>query len=427
MKFAIATFIAFFALFNGPRGLADGPTTPREWVHLAVDQLCGPKITPGPIAQRSIPGGRFLEEKQDERGGRLVRLTQRFLLPGGDELRVVRLQPGGQLRRFTVAIYKNVGGNLRPLILGMADGECRVRYGRRIVRKQPAPMTVLQQLEGDLQTVSWTETLETKWPEGHDAGGPRVALVDSGIAYDLPLYRNHLARDPDGKPLGFDYWDSDPWPYDADTSRSPFFPIRHGSAVASVLVREAPRSTLIPFRYPRPDMGRMEALIERAAKAGARILAMPLGSRKKDDWTAFEKAMRANPALLAIVSAGNDGRSIDKDLLWPALLELDNMIVVTSSDELGRLARGSNWGPKSVDIMLPAENVPVVDFRGVRGNASGSSYAVPRLAALAARLLTAEPKLTTEALKTRIFARTAPPRHEDKVVAVGWITDPSAD
>jgi len=259
MKFAIAAVIAVLALSTGLRARADETASPRDWLRLAVDQLCGPQITPGLVAQQSIPGGWFLEEKRDERGGRLMRLTRRFVLPGGDELRVVRLQPGGQLRRFTAAIYENAGGGLRPLVLGIADGECRIIAGRRIVRKLPAPGTVLQQLEGDLQTVSWTQTLETKWPEGRDPGGPRVALVDSGIAYDLPLYRNHLARGPDGKPLGFDYWDSDPWPYDADISRSPFFPIRHGSAVASVLVREAPTAALIPFRYPRPDMGRMEA------------------------------------------------------------------------------------------------------------------------------------------------------------------------
>jgi len=101
------------------------------------------------------------------------------------------------------------------------------------------------------------------------------------------------------------------------------------------------------------------------------------------------------------------------------------MIVVTSSDGSGRLARGSNWGPESVDIMLPAENVPVVDFRGARGRASGSSYAVPRLAALAARMLAGAPRMTTAELKARIFARAAPSPYEDNVVAVGWIADPA--
>lgn len=415
--------ITLLALLISLPAEAKEPASPRDWVRLAVDRLCGPQPLSGLAAQQALPGAWFLDENREERGRQMLRLTQRFALPGG-ELRVRRLQFRGQVRRFTAAVYQARNGALRPYLLGMADGRCQIHAGRRIVTKAP-PSTVLEQLAGDLQTVKWTETLESAWPDGRDPGGPRVALVDSGLAYDLPLYRDRLAREADGTPLGHDYWDDDPWPYDGDISRGPFFPIRHGSAVASVLVREAPTAALIPFRYPRPDMSRMRALVERAAKAGVRIIAMPLGSRKPGDWTAFAEAMRAHPNLLAIVSAGNNGRNIDNDPLWPAALDLDNIIVVTSSDGFGRLARGSNWGPESVDIMLPAENVPVVDFRGAKGAASGSSYAVPRLAALAARLLAEEPELTTAELKARIFARATPSPYEDKVVAVGWIDDPA--
>jgi hypothetical protein len=104
------------------------------------------------------------------------------------------------------------------------------------------------------------------------------------------------------------------------------------------------------------------------------------------------------------------------------------MIVVTSADAFGRLAEGSNWGPISVDVMLPAENVSVVDFRGANGVASGSSYAVPRLAALAARLLDGNPDLEAAALKRRILDRAVPsPYEREDVVAAGWIPDPASD
>ena len=220
---------------------------------------------------------------------------------------------------------------------------------------------------------------------------------------------------------------SDQWPYDGDISRSLFLPIRHGSAVASVLVREARTAALVPLRYPRPDMQRMADVVSFAAKSGARILALPLGSRQPRHWSAFARALKSHPQLLAIVSAGNNGRDIDGQPLWPAVLELENMIVVTSADAFGRLAQGSNWGQKSVDLMLPAENVPVIDFRGAKGTASGSSYAVPRLAALAARMLAAKPSLTTAQLKAQIFARATPSPYSGRVVAVGWIPDPSQD
>ncbi len=416
--------IASLALLISLPANAKEPASLRDWLRLAVDRLCGPQPLSGLAAQQALPGAWFLDEKREERGPQMLRLTQRFALPGG-ELHVQRIQFRGQVRRFTASFHEIDGRGLRPRILAVADGNCNIQSGRRIVREQPRPETKLEHLDRDLRTVKWTETLETAWLDGRNPGGLRVALVDSGLAYDLPIFRDRLARGPDGEPLGHDFWDNDPWPYDGDMSRGPFFPIRHGTAVASVLVREAPSAALIPFRYPRPDMSRMRALVQRAAKAGARVIAIPLGSRKTEDWTAFAEAMRAHPGLLAIVSAGNNGRNIDDDPLWPAALDLDNMIAVTSSDGFGRLARGSNWGPESVDIMLPAENVPVVDFRGAKGAASGSSYAVPRLAALAARFLAEEPDLTTAELKAQIFARATPSPYEDKVVAVGWISDPA--
>ncbi|MEM6898955.1 MAG: hypothetical protein AAF583_04195, partial [Pseudomonadota bacterium] len=78
---------------------------------------------------------------------------------------------------------------------------------------------------------------------------------------------------------------------------------------------------------------------------------------------------------------------IDIEPVYPAAFDHPKIVTVTSSDGSGRLARGSNCGAMSVDIMLPAENLSVTDFRGAAGKTSVSSYAVPRLADLAVRIL----------------------------------------
>lgn len=72
-------------------------------------------------------------------------------------------------------------------------------------------------------------------------------------------------------------------PYDGDTSRGAFFPIRHGTTVASILVREAPDAAIIPYRHPRPGVSRLAEIVARADAAGARILAVPLGSAEPSD------------------------------------------------------------------------------------------------------------------------------------------------
>ena len=414
------------ALAPSPPAVAAGDGDQARWLRLAVERLCPLAGLSGLDAQHALPGSWLLDEtrRADDREPRHIAV--RLLLPRADELAIERRQYRGRLRQFLVSYAAHDGARARPSLLAIADGSCGIRSGRAIREGLPG-WRFLDQLDGDLETLKWTETLQAPWPAGRDPGGVRVALVDSGLAYDLKPFRDRLARDDAGMPLGYDFWDLDPWPYDGDVSRGPFLPIRHGTAVASVLAREAPDAALIPLRYPRPDMERMGALVARAAAAGARILAMPLGSRKAEDWGAFETALRGRD-ILAVVSAGNDGRDIDEHPVYPAALPLENILTVTSSDGFGRLARGSNWGAASVDVMLPAENLAVVDFRGASGRASGSSYAVPRLAALAARILAREPGLSAAGLKARILARAAPsPYEREGAVAAGWIPDPLSE
>ncbi len=405
---------------------AEIPESPRDWIRLAVDRLCtsgNPKT--GFAAEVELPGSWLLAEEVLERRGQKFGLKQVFVLPGGDELRLLRSEANGMLRRLTLEYHRAQDGQTFPVLQAMTDGACRIQSGRRI-QENGEEARELQQLDGDLETLRWTETLQAPWPNGVDNGGVRVALVDSGLAYDLEIFRDRIARDATGTPLGYDFWDMDPLPYDGDTARGPFLPIRHGTAVASVLADEAPDAALVPLRYPRTDMNRMEQVVAHAAASGARIIAMPLGSKRIEDWTTFKIAMAAHPQLLAIVSAGNDGIDLDVTPLYPPSLEIENMLVVTSADGFGRLATGSNWGARTVDIMLPAENVEVIDFRGARGTASGSSYAVPRLAALAARFLAAEPELSTSELKQKILSRATPsPFEASPVVSAGWIANPS--
>jgi subtilisin family serine protease len=339
---------------------------------------------------------------------------------------VTATRAAGSLRRVTYEIHNLT--TARPIMTLLAGGDCTPQHARAIRYDGGGMALELVLFEADLATVQAVEPLNPPVPEGRDPGGVTVAHIDSGVNYRLPEIAARLARDDEGRFLGRDLWDDDGRPFDGDTSRSPFFPIRHGTPVASLLIAEAPAVRLLPIRYPRPDMTRMAEAVEIAAAAGARIVALPMGSRDPDDWAAFAEAAQAHQEILFVVSAGNDGRDIDTTPLYPASLPLDNMVVVTSADAFGRLAPGSNWGRASVDLMVPAEGIEVTDYRGARGSASGSSYAVPRVAALAARLLAEHPDWVTATLKRALFARAAPPLERGAPrVAVGWIPNPADD
>ena len=334
----------------------------------------------------------------------------------------------GVMFRFIVELYRPAGESAnRPQMMAVADGACRIVHARRIAYDRDGRAGELVYLSDALGDTDRREPLNPAIPAGVDPGGVTVALVDSGINYRLAMFAGRLARDGAGRALGYDYWDMDDRPYDIDTSRSAFFPGHHGTRVASVLVREAPEIRLIAYRYPRPDMGRMGDLVADADAKGARIVALAMGSNKLDDWRAFAAAARARPHLLFVISAGNDGRDIDRRPVYPAALGLGNAIVVTSGHD-GRLARGSNWGARTVDLVVPAEDVEAVDHRGAGTRASGSSYAVPLVAALGARLAARHPKWAAPELKRAIIARARPlPGAGDRLVLHGWIGDLRTD
>ena len=252
---------------------------------------------------------------------------------------------------------------------------------------------------------------------------PLIALVDTGVNYLLPEFQDSIAIGNDGDLLGYDFWDDDPLPFDKDPRRNPFFPLHHGSTVFSVMDREADGIKTALYRFPAMNLCRFKALIEHAAGLGVRIINMSMGSKDLKEWECFYKVAQSRTKLLFVVSAGNDGISIDKDPIYPASFGLPNMVVVTSSDVFGRLASESNYGVKNVDFAVPAEQVEVIDHRGVRNTTGGTSYAAPRVSALAARFLRHRPNSNVENIINFLKSRSIP--SPEATTRYGWIPDPT--
>lgn len=374
-----------------------------------------------------IPGGSGVAEEPLVVRGTEVGWERRFALADGAELRVERFAPRGQLRRLAVEYWAPApGGGTRPRLAAIADAGCTIRVGRRLVYEPDFPHPVaLEHLDQALETMGEREPLNPPVPEGTDPGGVAVALVDAGVNYLLPDISRRLARDETGVILGYDYWDMDRRPFDANPARSPFFPQRHGTRTAGLLLREASGVRLVPYRYPRPDMDRMRELIDDAAAHGIAVVNISMGSGDRGEWQAFAAAARAHPDMLFVLSAGNNGRDVDAEPVYPAALQLDNTITVTSSENDGALARGSNWGKASVDLLVPAERLRMTGFDGRDVTASGSSYAAVRISALAARLLAQHPDWRAAELKEAIFARVLPSFSDaPDEVAAGYMPRP---
>lgn len=310
------------------------------------------------------------------------------------------------------------------------DANCQPLHHRRIVYSKDMMAEEIQIIDPATGAITQTEALNPPLPVisrvSADNNRIRVGMIDSGINYTLPQINARLARDQNGELIGYDFWDNDNLPFDVHFSSSPFRIIRHGTGTASLLLREAPFIDLVPYRYPRPDMSRMQDLVEHAANNQVRIIGLPLGGNDADQWTAFATAAKQHPDILFIASAGNNGRNIDQQPVYPASLDIENLLVVTSADDFIVPADRVNWGRSKVDYMLPAEEQPVINFHGEKTTASGSSYAVPRAVALAARFLRDMPHWRAPEL-IKEFARRYADGSSTRYVGGGFIADPLAE
>ncbi|MGI9318282.1 MAG: S8 family serine peptidase [bacterium] len=351
--------------------------------------------------------------------GQIVGQRYLYKMSANDSIRIDVIESSGP-PRFILELRV---AKEPSLFIGL-DDSCTVREVRRIIYEDGQAMQ-LELLNESLKVIH-TEPLNPApldSEKGSDQSMLAVAMVDSGVNYLLPEINPRMARNTEGELLGYDFWDLDSRPFDAHPAGSPFFIQRHGTRTASLLLREDHDVRLVSYRYPRSEMARMSDLIEHADDLGVRIIGLPLGSNRSEDWTAFDDTVKGHPHILFIASAGNNGRDIEIEPVYPAALDLENMIVVTSAGDYPRPAERTNWGMQSVDYLLPAERRTVLEFSGEEGVASGSSYAVSRMVAMASRLLGKDSDMDTQMLIAAIDTYSIKPDHS-KWVRHGYIPDP---
>ncbi|MEM7189545.1 MAG: S8/S53 family peptidase, partial [Pseudomonadota bacterium] len=256
---------------------------PQEMDDLAVDL---PGITPvGPRrGQRMIIGG----------------WRKIYPLEIGD-LTIDWLAPRGLLHHIRLQLDLDDQGT--PLLYAMVARGCRVKMARRMEYGSDQRPQRVQILDAEFMPTGENEALDPPVPAAEDPGGIPVAVIDTGVNYTLDHIVTRLSRGPDGALAGYDFWDMDNRPFDANPHRSAFFPARHGTAVSSILLSEAPAAELLIYRYPRPDMSRFGTIIDRAAAGGARVVNLSMASFHAEDWVPFRRAMAKHPEMLFVVAA----------------------------------------------------------------------------------------------------------------------------
>ncbi len=119
-----------------------------------------------------------------------------------------------------------------------------------------------------------------------------------------------------------------------------------------------------------------------------------------------------NSGLLFVCPSGNEGISLDPpNYRYPPSCVSPNKIVVTASNQADTLASTASYG-QLVDLAAPGTDIwttaqlaghPLwTDPTGYK-SVDGSSFSVPQVVAVAARLLWMNPSLTTPVLKSRVL------------------------
>ena len=239
-----------------------GEWQPRRLLEFTGDSCQAWETSAAPAA-----GYAEAEASQSEIMFRGTQIGTRFHLQVDEAYRVELdvLDRSGRPTRFVGSLYNSFGD---PLVLVALDSDCELQVARRLRYSENGQAISIESLGAALAPqgepdwlnppLQFIERTVDKAPKrAGDAPPLRVGMVDSGVNYRLPEINRRLARDENGRLIGFDFWEMDDLPFDAHPVDSGFFVQRHGTRTASLLLREAPAIELVPYRYPRPDMSRM--------------------------------------------------------------------------------------------------------------------------------------------------------------------------
>jgi hypothetical protein len=248
------------------------------------------------------------------------------------------------------------------------------------------------------------------WSTAARGEGVVVAVVDSGVD---PIHLEFFGR---LHPDGYDFVDMDNDPSPANTNQEEM----HGTAVAGVIAAPengigitgvAPAARILAIRScEEGSCSNFDVAygIIYAVDEGADIINLSLGRVTPEDPVMEDAIAYARSRdVLVVTAAGNQTIDLDDlapgEQLVPGGLPYSNILNVAASSDRDFLSGFSNYGPNTVDIAAPGEDIWTTGADGDQfGYWLGTSFSAPIVAGVAALLLSADPGIGHQEIIARI-------------------------
>jgi subtilisin family serine protease len=268
------------------------------------------------------------------------------------------------------------------------------------------------------------------WSQGYRGQGVVVAVIDTGVNYFTPLLSDSIWQNLGETPndgidndrngyiddfRGWDFVSNRNIPIDDD-------PDGHGTFVSGIVTDAglgiAPDAKVMPvkiasFNDPSPPDERVALAMDYAVNNGARIINLSFAGPLRPT-VRLQQAIRSarQRGVLLVVAAGNRG-SLDSEPAEPGLFtaETDLGIAAGAIDRNNAFAAFSNpAGSRPINYLVaPGVNVYSTALDGGEpAQLSGTSFAAPAIASVAALMLSANPSLTPDQIE-QILIDTATP------------------
>jgi subtilisin family serine protease len=244
------------------------------------------------------------------------------------------------------------------------------------------------------------------------ARGPIVAVLDSGVDVKHPVFKGSLWRntaeiakngtDDDGNGIvddvnGVDLVGNDGSPKD---------PRGHGTHVAGIIARGGGVRIMAIRIIGRDGTGNSTDLatgIDYAVAHGARVLNLSVSDYGDDPAVSAALARASAAGAVVVAAAGNAGKDLDVESVYPASYRTPGMLVVAAGDETGRLTDWSGHGAGTVDLVAPGVEIRSA-LPGKRyGRKTGTSQATAAVTRTVARVLAAAPAASVAQVRTALL------------------------